>query len=384
MKIVYLTSRFPHPLDRGDKVRAYYQIVELSKHHDVHLISLSDTEVSSEDKKVLSQYCTSIDIQVISAPQRWANVLKKSLSKLPLQVSYFYDESVQRHIRMMLDEISPDHVLVQLIRMAPYVDHYHRPKSIDFMDSFALNWKETGLPEFKYVPFINAIERRRVEAYELSIFDSFDHHFIISSRDRDQFDSHVKDRMIISPNGVDTEYFEPLPHIEPIFDMVFCGNLGYIHNSIAAHYLIDEIMSIMSSRTTLLIAGARPPKWINIKQRTNIRVVGWVEDVREHYQRGRILVAPIFTGSGQQNKILEAMAQGIPCITTPFVNESIGAIPGEEILISDIPRHFVADIESVLIDADLRNQLSLRGRKFVKEKYQWANSVEPILTALES
>ena len=78
------------------------------------------------------------------------------------------------------------------------------------------------------------------------------------------------------------------------------------------------------------------------------------------------------------------MAQGIPCITTPFVNESIGAIPGEEILISDNPRHFVADVESVLVDTDLRNQLSLRGRKFVKEKYQWANSVEPILTALES
>lgn len=384
MKIAYLTSRFPHPLDRGDKVRAYYQIVELSKDHDVHLISLSDEEVSKEDKDVLSQYCASIDIQEVPAPQRWSNVLKRSMSPMPLQVSYFYDDTVQRHISMMLEEIAPDHVFVQLIRMAPYVLDYKGPKSIDYMDSFALNWKETGLPEFTYLPFVNGIERKRVATYERDIYDAFDYHFIISERDRAEFDSEVRDQIIISTNGVDTEYFEPQHHIDPMFDMVFCGNLGYVHNGKAAHYLIDQVMSLMSSSTTLLIAGARPPKWINIKQRTNIRVVGWVDDVREHYQRGRMLVAPIFTGSGQQNKILEAMAQGIPCITTPFVNQSIGAIPGEEILIADQPKHFVADVESILADTDLRNQLSLRGRRFVQDKYQWSSCIKPILAAIES
>lgn len=384
MKIIFLTSRFPFPLDRGDKLRAFHQIRELSKYHEVHLVSVSDSEVSETDEKALSEYCHSIEVIVIPPHQRWFNLIKAFFSNMPIQVSYFFDQSVKRQIHNLIDVLKPDHIFVQLIRMAPYIKGITFPKSIDYMDSFALNWQNESVPHFKYIPYLDHLERRRVTKYERTVFDWFEHHFVICERDRSIFPSDICDQIDISPNGIDTNVFEPLPHIDAEYDLVFCGNLGYIHNDKAANYLIDEIMSHMSADTTLLIAGARPSAWLNIKQRTNIRVLGWTDDIRVHYQKGRIFVAPIFTGSGQQNKILEAMAQGLPCITTSFVNQSIGAQADDDILIADNPKQFISQIEALIGDKNLRLQLSLRGRKFVQENFQWSDAIDPILDAIES
>ena len=112
MKLVVLTSRFPFPLDKGDKLRAYYQIRELSKHFDVYLISLTDQPISEAEKRELTPYCKSVDIQYLPSNRRYVNLASNALSDMPWQVRYFYDADIARHIDMMIDEINPDHVYV--------------------------------------------------------------------------------------------------------------------------------------------------------------------------------------------------------------------------------------------------------------------------------
>lgn len=384
MKLVVLTSRFPYPLDKGDKVRAFHQIKELSKHHTIYLLSISEETVTEEEKSALLPYCELIDIQYLSANQRYLNLAKNLFSGLPWQVNYFFDQDVNRHIQMMIEEIAPDHIYTQLIRMAPYAMAADVPKSIDYMDSIPLNMGDVGISDFKRIPFLNNIEKKRAHKYEQAIFDKFDHHFIISEKDRAAFNPELQDQLSILPNGVDTDYFEPIPSIETEFAAAFVGNLGYIHNDRAAHYLIDQVMPLLSKDVNVLIAGARPSDWLNIKQSGNVRVDGWIKDIRHHYQRANVLVAPIFTGSGQQNKILEAMAQGIPCITTSFVNESIGAIPGEELLIADDPKRFAGDIQQLKVNKELYNQLSYAGMNFVKKNFDWSNATHPLIETLAS
>ena len=98
---------------------------------------------------------------------------------------------------------------------------------------------------------------------------------------------------------------------------------------------------------------------------------GWVEDIRDVYWSGKIFVAPLFTGSGQQNKILEAMACGTPVITTSLVNNAIGAEPGKEILIADDLKSFLIQIDSLRDDENLLHELSENARDFVVRKYTW-------------
>lgn len=97
-----------------------------------------------------------------------------------------------------------------------------------------------------------------------------------------------------------------------------------------------------------------------------------VDDIRTSYVSGRIFVAPMWSGTGQQNKILEAMALGIPCITTQLVNNAIGAQPGKEILIGQSKLiEFANAIQLLLKDQALYHTISTQSSKFVQQKFDW-------------
>ena len=224
---------------------------------------------------------------------------------MPWQVRYFYDQEIAKHIDMMIDEIQPDHIYVQLIRMAPYASNSTYLKSIDYMDAMGLNMGLIGLSQLKRVPMLNTMELKKCVAYEQEVYPLFDRHYIISHRDRKAIIRSDEQEMSVVSNGVDTDFFSFRERSVGGFDAGFVGNLGYVHNDKAAHYLIDEIMPLMADDFRILIAGARPSQWLNIKQRQNITISPYVEDIRDHYRLIKVLVAPIFSGSGQQNKILE-------------------------------------------------------------------------------
>jgi glycosyltransferase involved in cell wall biosynthesis len=335
--------------------------------------------VSEADKQALAPYCKSIDIQFLPENKRYLNLMTGLLSGMPWQVRYFYDQEIARHIDMMIDEIEPDHIYVQLIRMAPYVSGSRIPMSIDYMDAMGLNMSSVGLSQLKRVPLLSRMELKRCQAYEQKIYPQFEGHYVISHRDRKAIaDRHKLDLTVVS-NGVDTEYFGFNEHHQGEYDAGFVGNLGYVHNDKAAHYLIDEIMPLMSDDFRILIAGARPSKWLNIKQRRNITIASYREDVRDHYAQIKVLIAPIFSGSGQQNKILEAMAQGIPCITTSFVNQSLGAEPGVEALIADDPKRFSGELLSLKTNQELYTKLSYAGRRMVMDRFNWSAVTAPLI-----
>ena len=382
MKLVVLTSRFPYPLDKGDKVRSFHQIIELSKQFEVYLISICEEEVSDSQKQALTPYCKSIDVQLLPENKRYLNLVSGLFGNMPWQVRYFYDQEIAKHIDMMIDEIQPDHIYVQLIRMAPYASNSTYPKSIDYMDAMGLNMGLIGLSQLKRVPMLNKMELKKCVAYEQEVYPLFDRHYIISHRDRKAIIRSDEQEMSVVSNGVDTDFFSFRERSEGGFDAGFVGNLGYVHNDKAAHYLIDEVMPLMADDFRILIAGARPSQWLNIKQRQNITISPYAEDIRDHYRQIKVLVAPIFSGSGQQNKILEAMALGIPCITTSFVNQSLGAEPGEEILIADDPKRFTGEMLALKTDKDLYTKLSYAGRQMVVDRFNWSAVTQPLIEGL--
>ena len=137
--VVFITSRFPYPLNKGDKLRAFWQIKGLSEYMNVHLISLSEQDVSPQSIEALNPYCKSINNFVLSKPRRYLRMLLDVFSNRPLSVSYFYNPRIKKSISRLMDQISPDYIHCHMIRTALYMDHTKACiTSIDYMDCFSL------------------------------------------------------------------------------------------------------------------------------------------------------------------------------------------------------------------------------------------------------
>ena len=135
---------------------------------------------------------------------------------------------------------------------------------------------------------------------------------------------------------------------------------------------------------SLCLAGARPhPSVQALEEDSRIRVTGWVDDIRKAYQSGKIFVAPLFTGSGQQNKILEAMAMGQCCVTTSLVNNAIHAKADSEILIADEIPIFAHHILRLLQHPEQIKRIGTAARSFVESQYSWESSVAQLEILLQ-
>lgn len=386
MRIAFVTSRFPFPVEKGDKLRAFHQIRLLSRAHEIHLTAVSHKSVAKEDLEAMIPYCKSVKVFRI----RWwlipFNLLMGVWEGLPLQVSYFLDRSIKRKVQYHLIRVEPDHLICQLIRAAPYVTALPFPKTLDYMDVFSEGMRQLS-EKYKWLSKLFRFEANRLAAYERTIYKEFDNHIIISSQDKERLSLPSKEFITVIPNGVD-EYFSAVDIKIPGHDLVFVGNLGYGPNKEAAEYLVNKLLPALQKKqmnVTLLIAGARPSPGIKrLGMRPHITVKGWVADIRDAYQDGRIFIAPMFSGLGLQNKILEAMSMGLPCITTSMVNNAIGAKEGTEILIADDIEGMIRHIEYLLDHPDQYHRISENARSFMNKNFRWEDQVSKMEEVLIS
>ena len=374
MNIFVLLPRFPYPLEKGDKLRAFNQIKYLSQSHEIHLCAINDVKLRNTDIEALRPYCESIHVINISKFQIFFNIIRAFFTGKPLQVGYFYSGKGQKKIKELLNEIQPDHIYCQLIRVSEYVKHQPIAKTLDYQDVFSKGAERRSKTAPFFLRPVLRFEYRRLLKYERDIFDYFDNKTIISIPDRDLIPHPEKDKIAVVINGVDTDFFAPMD-LPKEYDIVFTGNMGYAPNVNAAEYLAREILPQVQERrpgTTLTLAGATPHASVQALKNEHIKVTGWVEDIRECYAKARMFIAPMKIGTGLQNKLLEAMAMKVPSITSPLANQALNAKHGEEILVGESTEDFARLILNVLDDKDLAGKLAENGHRFIHEKYNWS------------
>lgn len=383
MRILVLLSRVPYPLEKGDKLRAYHLISRLAHKHEVFLFCLSDSKTDPAHIAHLQQFCKHIEVVRI---ERWRILFKLAtaiFTRLPFQVAYFHHRKAQKRIDAAIERFKPDHVLCQLVRTTEYVrKRYILPKTLDFMDTLSKGMeRRTETAPFHLRPVFR-METRRLIRYENLMFDLFDNSVIISSQDRDYIYHPLRDRMVVIPNGVDTGHFVP-QKLDPHYDLLFTGNMNYPPNIDSVLFLVQKVLPIVRRRrpqTSLLVSGVDPSASVRDLARVDplIAVTGWVRDIRSSYAAARIFVAPMQIGTGLQNKLLEAMAMRMPCITSALANNAVGAPPGDAILIGNTPEEYAALIEKLLGDASERERIALNGYHFVRERFDWDRAADAL------
>lgn len=379
-RLVVVLSRFPFPTEKGDKLRAFYQIRDLSKDWDIYAICLSEQMISEEHKAKVNAYCKELHIFQLDKWKKLFNTGLQFFTTKPFQVGYFYQHSIHHQIDILLKRIEPDHIFCQLIRAAEYVKNYHScTKTIDYMDALSAGIKRR-IPQSSLLSrWLFRSEWKRLTRYENILFDYFEYHTIISEQDRDLIAHPQRAKIDILPNGVGEHFFNYSKPVQKTHDLVFTGNLSYPPNINAVHYITHEICPVLKAsgrNVSVLISGANPVSEIERLQ-GKIDLTGWVEDIRDSYAKGIVFVAPMFIGTGLQNKLLEAMAMGIPCITTPLANNALGA-DSSSILLAETPEGFADKIQMLLSDEELRERYATNGQNYVKANFNWNNLTQKL------
>ena len=386
MKLLVLLSRVPYPVEKGDKLRAFHQIRCLSKDHEITLCALSEGDPHPEALSVLGQYCRNIHLIPISKFGMIMNVLKVLFNGKPFQIGYFYRSGARGKIRRLIREIKPDHIYCQLIRMSEYVMDVPVKKTLDYQDVFSMGMKRRLAKVAWWKKPVFLIEYRRLLKYEQQVFTRFDGRTIISAPDRELIPHPLRHKVVIVPNGVDHEYFTP-GVASKSYDLVFTGNMGYPPNVDAAEYLIREIFPMVKKEipgVRLLIAGATPHPRLKALQSEEITVSGWMPDIRESYAVSRVFIAPMQIGTGLQNKLLEAMAMKLPCITSPLANSALKAAENKEILVAESAEEYTGHILNLLRNPLLSQAIAEAGHAFVINNYSWERTTGLLHNLIQS
>ncbi|MBX2814430.1 MAG: glycosyltransferase [Saprospiraceae bacterium] len=380
-KLLVLSSRSPLPLQKGDKLRLYHQLVYLAQRHQIVLVCLQHDDVDAEQMEKLEELCHKVYMFKMDRWQCYRQAISGFWQGRAVTVAYFYNQEIAQRIRQIIAEQAPDHIYCQLIRMARYVEGVEVPKTIDYMDSFALRAQRLAEKKGGLVKRFWQFERMRLLQFEHQTYRWFDHHFVISRIDQQMLLRRGRQAAEILQNGVHADYFDRTFY--PIDDgktLVLIGNMSYHPNVMAAIYLVNQVAPLIwKTRPNLkvVIAGAAPHRKVQRLASRQVEVMGYVPDIRSAYARGTIFVAPIFTGSGLQNKILEAMAMKLPCVTTSIVQRSIEG-SDDIIRVADDAKGFKEAVEVLLEDEAFRTELGEKGRKLIMEQYSWEATCAPL------
>ena len=382
MKILVVLPRFPYPLDKGDKLRAYHQIVELSKRHEIHLFCVSHLRVPEESIRALEPYCRQIRVVRLNPLVCYINILCNWFASKSLQMGFWNTSRSKRLCRRFAAEVQPDVVYNQMIRTMPLVARLPFPKVMDFQDALSMNTERRMEQTTGFWRYILHYEFKMLRSSEYNAFSIFDALTIISETDSEAIPHKKNGEIHIIPNGVDTDYFNTTHYPLPATHLIcFCGNMSYAPNVDAARFLVEEIMPLVWKQipgAKVLLAGADPRPSVRRLASSKVTVSGRIDDIRSAYASARVFVAPMRIGSGMQNKLLEAMSMGLPCVTTTIAATPLGATPSQHLLVGDTAEE-IADLIVKLNVDQIHHSIADGGHRFVLQHYSWPAAVQPLV-----
>jgi glycosyltransferase involved in cell wall biosynthesis len=387
MKVLFILSRFPYPLEKGDKLRAFQQIMNMhASGIEVHIAAISDCPVNKSHIEKIEPYCKGIRLIQMNKMQIFMNLLFSFFRSLPLQVGYFYSSRNKSFFLKAINEVQPDLIYCQLIRTALFVKDLNSfPKVIDYQDAFVKGTRQRLADAPVLLKSLFRREIRLVESFEKKTFNWFHKHFIISEQDKEHLSFMEKDRVVVLPNGIDTVNFMTVS-IHKEYDVTFVGNMNYPPNVDASVFLVSEVMPLVwkvRPETNVQLAGANPAAAVRRMESDKVKVTGWVDDIRMCYGKSKVFIAPMRIGTGLQNKLLEAMSMKIPSITTSLSAEPLGAVPGKEILVGNSKDELAAHIIKLLSDVDFANRMAEQAHLFVTGNFSMEYSRLLLTSQLE-
>jgi sugar transferase (PEP-CTERM/EpsH1 system associated) len=395
MRVLQFAPRTCWPLDTGAKLRNYHLARVLTRSARVSLLAFTDHDQSSDS---LAEVYDQVITVVRESAYTPAKVARGLLGKTPLPVLNYTTDAMKRALETLVSENDFDIVQVESIHLMSYLPilRHARRRSIVVCDWHNIeselmqrySEREPGVLRRAYA----GKTARLMSEFEKRALREFDAHVTVSHRDAERLRHLNPDaRIFVIENGVDTNFYsalesgardESLPR-----RIVFVGSMDYHANIDGAVNFARQVWPRVREQQpelTFTIVGKDPADEVReLAQLPGIEVTGTVDDVRPFYREAIAAVVPLNVGGGSRLKILEAMAAGIPVVSTSLGAEGLEVRHDENILIADTNDQLAEAIINLAENEERRNQLSAAGRALVSSRYDWSSLGAALTRAYE-
>lgn len=373
----------------GGRLRAFNLMRELAaRGWSVSLFSVAHEGMPAPG--VLARLEDLLD-EVVIAPlgrstrARSARLALDSLVRQPFERRYFHSRSAEAELARLAGRDYDAIVMGQL-----YTEPYARafPPERTVLDSYNVEARRvaTMTAAGGARALAARLQAKPVAAYEADVVRRVGRTWAVSEEERTHFDALAPARVDLVPNGVDCRGLPPRETIPSEPRVLFLGRMDYGANVDAVRFLIDSVLPAVGSAAHVEVVGANPPGWLATRAggaAKRVDVVGYVEETRPYLDRARLMVVPLRVGGGTRLKILEALARGLPVVTTTLGCEGLGLVDGRDALIADEPEALAAAIDRLLEDDSLCASLAQAGRRTVEERFDWRSIAAEAERSLE-
>jgi len=393
MKILFLSAWFPYPPDNGSRIRVYNLIKALSRRHTVYLVSLLQDDSVRENARHLGDICEVVSLHESAwFSPRGMKAIVGFFSPRPRSAVCTYDGRVREAVEDAIRSVAPDVVVASTLGVVEYVPHeISLPAVLDQHNCEYAVLKRAAdrmsglLRRARY-----AAGWKKFARWEAAICRCYDCVVMVSDEDKRMMLRAAPDLadVRVVPNGVDVEHYTPDSYDPDVTTLLYNGALTYSANLDAVRYYASEVYPILSCEmpgVRLLVTGRTTGVDLRgVDDCPGIELVGYVDDIRDVLRRAGACIVPLREGGGSRLKILEAMAAGVPVVSTSMGAEGIDAVSGEHLLIADTPDEFAHAIARVLQDQSLRRRLASAARSLVEERYSWSGIGARFVDVVES
>lgn len=371
LNLLFLSSRLPYPPISGSRLKNYWLLTILSRYYNVHLVSIAEEDVPVEFYDWANSLGITYKIFRKTKFNFYLNTLKGLTNSLPFQVNYYYFNDMQRYVDSIYSDY--DFIISTLIRTAQYVIDKDKPKILDMVDSIGLNYLNSSKKtSSKFWKVIYSVESKRALKYENHCIEVFDKTLFFNKEEEKYYRNPKKTTWM--PHGVNSALFDYEKTDGQYRNwIVFFGKMDYQPNVDAAIWFIENVLPYLDKNFVFGIVGAYPAKKLveYAERNERIEVTGFMDDPYVILKSALCVVAPMQTGGGIQNKVLESMALGTINIVSSLAAKPIGGVNRVHFIIEDDPKEIANIIFDIYRNPEKYKAIKESSRQYIEENFTW-------------
>lgn len=382
MRILFLAQRVPYPPNRGDKITTWRLVQRLGRAHEVRIVAFAHDEkdvAAAEELRKKGFPTTAIPYRDRAAK---IAALPLLLTRTPLTLGVYGSRALQAAV----DELAPasDLAYAYSSSMGAFLERHPRlPRVMHFGELDSDKWRQyaerSGFPMRQ----VYGREHRTLLEFERRIARSFAANVVCTPLEKAVFEREIPGATaVVLRNGVDLARFAPRWDGRERGRIVFTGVMNYLPNAEGCVWFVREILPLVRREVpeaTFSIVGSHPtPEVRRLADVPGVEVTGFVDDTRDWLGRASVAVAPLRIARGIQNKVLEALAMGLPVVGTTCATQGVDGVDGRHFRVRDDPDGFAREVAALLRDPAAALALGREGRRFVEDTYDWEVVFAPL------
>lgn len=390
-RILFLAHRIPYPPNKGDKIRSWHFLKHLAQQHDVHLGYYVDDPRDLKHVTFLEKIVESQCSQFIGKSMQKLLSTRGLLTGAPLTVAAYPAGKLRRYVNGLVERSQIDLVFLFSGATFPLISDLpeNMPVVADLVDVDSAKWAAYGAQAAFPMSWIYQREARLLAAFEASVAARCRSTVFVSADEaalfRRMVNKDTASKITDVPNGVDTYHFDParFKAVSPLAKrLIFTGAMDYAPNIEAAEWFVDEvwpgIRRTVPDAEFVIAGGPEHPRVRALAKTGGVTVTGYVEDMAAEIAKAAVVVAPLLTARGIQNKVLEGMAMAGAVVVTPAAKEGIVAEHGKHLVVAEDAASMQHAVENLLVDPGKRRTIGDAARRQICTEYGWPKSYEKL------